>query len=415
MFKKCAAVLFALMMILAFTLPVSAETTTFTDDFSSGTFENWSNPAIDNIAGVVDTDTNGVAKMENGVMEIDNAATNGSFFYIGVKDLKAFNFTLTMKVRIDQFNDGWLGISFRKDFNDRYNACNNNMVTLRAQTDNKLAFQGYRGYAGSAVLLNNSVSGGYVVEDASEWITWKLEVQDSKWRSYINDELFGEWYYTKNQNEGYISINACLFDGAVDDIEITGEFASVTPPTQPTEPSQPGDEPTEPGDEPTNPGDQPTDPVDQPTEPGNDPTQGEETDTSYIKSIYKDVTIDYLFGAITLEKPLSVADFNLSFKLSDGYRLALIDVSGAEVTEDTAMVTEDLKAVVFRGEEKIKEYTLVVNEAEATEPVQNTTGNQDNAETKGLPTGALVAIVVSAILVVGAIAVALILKKKPTK
>ena len=415
MFKKCAAVLFAMLLVLAFTLPVSAETTTFTDDFSSGTFDNWSNPSIDNIAGVVDSATSGVAKMENGVMEIDNAVSNGSFFYIGIKGLKAFNFTLTMKVRIDQFNDGWLGISFRKDFNDRYNACNNNMVTLRAQTDNKLAFQGYRGYAGSAVLLNNSASGGYVVEDPTEWVTWKLEVQDSKWRSYINDELFGEWYYTKNQNEGYISINACLFDGAVDDIEITGEFASVTPPTQPTEPSQPGDEPTEPGDEPTNPGDQPTGPVDQPTEPGNDPTQGEETDTSYIKSIYKDVSIDYLFGAITLEKPLSVADFNLSFKLSDGYRLALVDVSGAEITDDAVMVTEDLKAVVFRGEEKVKEYTLVVNEVEETEPVQGTTGNQDKTDTKGLPVGALVAIVVAVILAIGAVAVALILKKKPTK
>lgn len=401
MFKKCAAVLFALLLVLAFTLPASAETTTFTDDFSSGTFDNWSNPSIDNIAGVVDSATSGVAKMENGIMEIDNAVSNGSFFYIGIKGLKAFNFTLTMKVRVDQFNDGWLGISFRKDFNDRYNACNNNMVTLRAQTDNKLSFQGYRGYAGSAVLLNNSVSGGYVVEDPAEWVTWKLEVQDSKWRSYINDDLLGEWYYTKNQNEGYISINACLFDGAVDDVEITGEFAVETPPTQPTEPSQPSDQPTQPGD--------------QPTVPSDDPTQGEEADTSYIKSIYKDVSIDYLFGAITLEKPLSVADFNLSFKLSDGYRLALVDASGAEITDDAAMVTDELKAVVFRGEEKVKEYTLVVNEVEGTEPVQGTTGNQDKTDAKGLPTGALVAIVVAVILVIGVVAVALILKKKPTK
>lgn len=414
MVKKCAAALFALLMIMVIVLPVSAETTTFTDDFSSGTFDKWTNPAIDNVAGIVDTDTNGVAKMVDGVMELDNAATNGSFFYIGVKNLKTLNFTLTMKVRVDQFNDGWLGVSFRKDFNDRYNACNNNMVTLRAQSDKKLAFQGYRGYAGSAVLLNNSVSGGYVMEEGTEWVVWKLEVQDSKWRSYINDELFGEWYYTKNQNEGYISINACLFDGAVDDVEIVANFTSVTPPTQPTEPTQPGNDPTQPGNEPTQPT-EPSQPSDEPTQPDNDPTQGEETDTSYIKSIYKDVSIDYLFGVINLDQPLSVSDFNLSFKLSDGYRLALVDASGAEVTDDATMVSEDMKAVVYRGQQQVKEYTLVVNEVKETEPNQGTTNNQNGDKTNGLPVGALVAIVVSAILATGAVAVALILKKKPTK
>lgn len=400
MLKKIAVVFCALLLILTVTLPVSADESTFTEDFSAGNFDKWSNPTLDAVAGVEDSETKGVVKIENGVMEIENASTMGNFFYIGVKNVKTLNFTMSMKVRVDLFNDGWIGISFRKDFNERYNACNNNMVTLRAQTDHKLALQGYRGYAGSAVLLTNDVKGGFVVEEGTEWVTWTLEVNGSNWKSYINDALFGEWTYDKNQNEGFISINACLFDGAVDDIEIAGDIATITPPA--TEP--PIEQPTE-------------DPEEIPTQA---PTQApatmppaDEPDTSYIKSTYKDVTIDYLFGAITLDNPLSVSDFKLSFKLSDYYKLTLVDAAGNEVTDDATTVTEDMKAVVYRGSEKVKEYTLVVNETEQVKPPVNT-GSQNN-NSQGLPMGAIVAIIVAVILAAGAVAVALIFKKKSTK
>lgn len=60
------------------------------------------------------------------------------------------DFTITLKVKANQFKDGWLGVSFRKDVNDRYNGCNNNMVTLRFQPDKSIASQAYRGYTGIA-------------------------------------------------------------------------------------------------------------------------------------------------------------------------------------------------------------------------------------------------------------------------
>lgn len=401
MLKKIAVVCCALLLILTFTLPVSAAESTFTEDFSAGNFDKWSNPTLDAVAGIEDAETKGVAQIVDGVMEIENASTMGNFFYIGVKDVKTLNFTLTMKVRIDLFNDGWIGVSFRKDFNERYNACNNNMVTLRAQTDRKLALQGYRGYAGSAVLLPNNIKGGFPVAEGTEWVTWKLEVNGGTWTSYINDAQFGEWTYDKNQNEGFISINACLFDGAVDDIQLTGDIATVTPPaTQPPVEQPPVDQPTEPPVTQA--------PVVQPTMPPAD-----EPDTSYIKSTYKDVTIDYLFGAITLDNPLSVSDFYLSFKLSDYYTLKLVDASGAEVTDESAMVTEDMKAVVYRGQELAKEYTLVVNETEQVKPPVNG-GSQSNGS-QDFPIGAIVAIVVAVILAAGAVAVALIFKKKSAK
>ena len=400
MLKKIAVVFCALLLILTVTLPVSAAESTFTEDFSSGDLSNWSNPTLDAIAGVEDAETKGVAQIVDGALEIENASTMGNFYYIGVKDLKTLNFTLTMKVRIDLFNDGWIGVSFRKDFNERYNACNNNMITMRAQTDHKLSLQGYRGYAGSIVLLNNSVPGGFVMEEGTEWVTWKIEVNGSIWKSYINDTQLGEWSYEKNQNEGFISINACIFDGAVDDIEITGDIETVAPPA--TEP--PADDPAD---------EQPTDapatqaPTQAPTMPSAD-----EPDTSYIKSTYKDVTIDYLYSVITLDNPLSVSDFYLSFKLSDYYTLKVVDASGAEITDESMMVTEDMKAVVYRGQELAKEYTLVVNETEQVKPPVK--GSQSN-DAQGLPTGAIVAIIVAVILAAGAVAAALILKKKSAK
>ena len=426
MLKKYAVMLCALLMLLSIALPASADSVVFTEDFSSGTYDKWTNPTIDNIAGIEDGDTKGVTTIKDGVMEIDNAATNGSFFYIGMKNVKMLNFTVTMKVRADLFNDGWLALSFRKDFNDRYNACNNNFIALRAQTDNKYVLQGYRGYAGSAVLLQNKVSGGYPAEEAGEWITWKIEVNGEKWYSYINDELMGEWYYTKNQNEGYISINACLFDGAVDDIVVTGDAAVVTPPTEETteptkettKPTQGSDKPTEGTEAPTTaPTDVPVGPTETPDEPTDptDETQSGTPDTGYIKSIYRDVTIDHTFASIMLEKALTVNDFNISFKLSDGYRLVLVDASGAEVTDATAKVTDTMKAVVYRGNELVKEYTLVINAEDEPEQTQKPDVNKDETPSNSFPTGVVVAIVVAVILVAGAVVVLLILKKKPTK
>ena len=375
MLKKIAVVFCALLLILTFTLPVSAAESTFTENFSAGNFDKWTNPTLDAVAGVEDAETKGVAKIENGVMEIENASTMGNFFYIGAKDVKATNFTITMKVRVDLFNDGWIGVSFRKDFNDRYNACNNNMVTLRAQNDNKLVLQGYRGYAGSAVLLNNSVTGGYIVEEGEEWFTWKLEVDGNNWKSYINDELFGQWFYTKNVNEGFISINACMFDGAVDDVKITGEFATVAPPATEAPTQAPTAAPTQ----------APT------AAPTAAPTQAPATQAPTQAPATQAPTQAPATQAPTQE-PATQAPTQEPATQTPTEEPATQAPTGEPATQAPT-----------------QEPTAAPTQAPTQAPADN--GGQ-NDDAQGLSTGAIVAIVVGVILAAGAVAVILILKKK---
>ena len=141
-------------------------------------------------------------------MAIENISKTGSFFYIGAKGVNMLDFTITLKVKANQFKDGWLGVSFRKDVNDRYNGCNNNMVTLRFQPDKSIASQAYRGYTGSPpATLSNKTDAAYR-GDVSGFVTWRLEVSGSSFKSYVNNELIGDWEYKKNANAGALSINA---------------------------------------------------------------------------------------------------------------------------------------------------------------------------------------------------------------
>ena len=187
----------------------AAAKTVFSDDFSSGKFDKWTNPAIDNDPDRKDTECEGVAQIKGGAMAIENISKTGSFFYIGAKGVNMLDFTITLKVKANQFKDGWLGVSFRKDVNDRYNGCNNNMVTLRFQPDKSIASQAYRGYTGSPpATLSNKTDAAYR-GDVSGFVTWRLEVSGSSFKSYVNNELIGDWEYKKNANAGALSINAC--------------------------------------------------------------------------------------------------------------------------------------------------------------------------------------------------------------
>lgn len=331
----------------------------------------------------------------------------GNFFCIGIKDLRALNFTMTLKVKVNKFNDGWLGVSFRKDFNDRFNACNNNMLTLRFQPDKSIGSQGYRGYTGgsSPVTLANAKETAYR-GDVSGWLNWKIEVNGAVFKSYVNDQLLGEWHYTKNANEGFISINACLFDGAVDDVAITAEGVTA-PPTQ--TPATSASEPINPGSVPSFNGDV--------TKPSADSsstnivsTNPGENDGGFIKSIYKDVTVDNTFGVITLTRQLTAEDFLISFKLSDRYVLSLVDAQKNVVTDLKTTVTDSMGAQVTKDDKVVKMYTIAVNVDEPADGPQptnapNTPGNTGN-------TGLIVGIVVAAILVAGGGVTVLVLWKK---
>ena len=68
MLKKIAIVLCALLLILTFTLPVSAAESTFTEYFSSCDLNNWSNPTLDAVAGVEDAETKCAAQIVDGAL-----------------------------------------------------------------------------------------------------------------------------------------------------------------------------------------------------------------------------------------------------------------------------------------------------------------------------------------------------------
>ena len=385
----------------------AAAKTVFSDDFSSGKFDKWTNPAIDNDPDRKDTECEGVAQIKGGAMAIENISKTGSFFYIGAKGVNMLDFTITLKVKANQFKNGWLGVSFRKDVNDRFNGCNNNMVTLRFQPDKSIASQAYRGYTGSPpAALSNKTDAAYR-GDVSGFVTWRLEVSGSSFKSYVNNELIGDWEYKKNANAGALSINACLFDGAVDDVVITEYEAGATPTTGKTQaPTKAPDKPTASGNT-TKPGGTTKPAQSDVSEPDTQTTASGSEDGGFIKSIYKDVTVDNTFGAVTLTKNLKVKDLLVSFKLSDGYALQVVDADGAAVEDEDTAVTDAMKLLVTKGGETVKTYTISLNAGGGAD--ESSAVPADGKA--GAPVGLIVGIV-AAVLVLGGGVTVLILWKK---
>ena len=413
MLKKLLSCLAAITILTSSAAMMSsAATPIFSDDFSSGTYSKWTNPTIANDPSAKDTECEGVAAMTNGVMTINNVPKGGSFFYIAAKDIKLKNFTITMKVKVNQFNDGWLGVSFRKDVNDRYNGCNNNMVTLRLQVDKSVASQGYRGYPGTPPAnLTNAVDTSYK-GDVSGYLNWRLDVKDSSYKSYVNDQLVGEWTYTKNANEGFISINACLFDGAVDDVVITdvqdGVVATTAGNTTATTKGNTATT-TKNNGVTTSASSNVTTGTTSTVTGAESSTTASVSDSDFIKSIYKDVTIDQTFSTITLAKELTVKDMMISFKLSDRYAIQIVDASGVAVTDENTVVTDTMKLKVTKDGTDVKTYTLNLDYSGSDDSSSGTTGgNVKKSNT------ALIIILVTAgvVLVGGGVTAVLILKKK---
>lgn len=404
---------FTAVMVMAASVSImsSAEgKTVFSDNFSSGNFSKWSNPPLDNDPARKDTECENVAKIKDGAMAINNYATGGSFFYIGAKDIKMLNFTMTMKVKSNRFDDSWMGVSFRKDLNDRFNGCNNNIMALRFQGDKSVAAQMYRGYPGSApALLTNAIEVPYK-QDTSGWLSWRLEVNGSSFKSFVNGQQIGEWTYTKNANEGYISVNACVFDGAVDDVVIQeyqagGELPATT---------------TKKGATTTKNNNTTAAPVNTTTSSKNvevtsdsgtgadvTETTAPSEDSGFIKSIYKDVTVDNTFSSIKLTRELKVKDLLVSFKLSDGYSLKILDKNDAEVADTNTTVTDSMKVKVVRGSEDIKTYTINLDYKSGTDGDDSSA----NADWKGSSNTVLI-IVIMAVVIAGGVVTLLVLKKK---
>lgn len=412
---KKILVLAITVVMLATTLMFPAQAASnilFEDDFSSSNLAaKWQNPVLDNDPGTGDTECENVATVENGVLELNNQDQFGSFFYMGMGNLTLKNFTLTMRIQAHQFNGSWVGISFRKDFNDRFNGCNNNMATISFRSDASgntvVTAEAYRGYTGSSpVLLTNNAESSLAVA-VDEWIEWRLEVQDTVFKTYVNGKLIGQWEYKKNQNDGFISLNCCIFDGAVDDIKLMEYEALSSGGNTDTDPTDPTDsvDPTDP--DPTDPSESTpvqSEPVVEPTNPS---TQ------SLIERKYKDVTIDNTFNVITLDRMLTVEELLDSFYLADDVTLRLVDANGAEATDQDANVTDTMKLEVLRNDTVVKTYTLVIDVEEPTEPTEPTTGS--NNDESGVPTGVIIAILAGVAVVAVVALVVVIIKSKAGK
>ena len=391
--KKILSIVTVLTMFIAvLILPTQAAAKTlFSDNFSSADLAaKWINPAIDNDPETVDKECEGVATVKDGTLYLENNKRFGSFFYMGAKDLQLQDFTLTMKVKPNLFNTGWLGVSFRKDANDRFNGCNNNFITLdfgkKNTTGNVIYSQAYRGYSGSspATITNktdvDSKTPKFYQGNTSEWLTWRIEVKGTSFKSYLNGQLLGDWEYKKNQTTGYISVNCCIFDGYIDDVTITEYEAlpapSVNSSSNATESKSPVTNTSKPPVNTTssqsvassNSGVINTESSSEVSEPNSSQTESETKTTetgALLNPKYKDVTVDNTFKTITLENALNVKDMLDSFTIAEGYTIRLVDADGNAVEDQEAVVTDTMKLQVLQDSGTTAEYTLNINAKDA--------------------------------------------------
>ena len=121
--------------------------------------------------------------------------------------------------------------------------------------------------------------------------------------------------------------------------------------------------------------------------------------------------MDQTFSAITLSQNLSVSDFLISFKLSDGYSIRLVDAQGAEVTDQQAAVTDTMKAEVLCNGATVNTYTIAVT-APQEQPTEPTASVPSSTPTDGGNLGIIIGLCVALAMLVIAIVVVLILCKK---
>jgi|GEM_PF-2552345 hypothetical protein len=224
----------------------------FTEDFSSGTFDKWTNAVLDDDPDTDDKELVDVAKIENGMLYINNKATGGSFFYIAPKDIKAKNFTISMRAKSLDFSGSWIGFSVRKDTNERFNGSNNVLHTF-IMNETGIAFHAYRGYPGGGgvvSLAKQTTQNEPFTNNIEDWHTYTLIVKDNLFTAMVDDQIVGVVDYSNNRiNEaGYISINVCIGEVYIDDVqlEVHDDSASADQPEQPAqqEPKAPAESPS---------------------------------------------------------------------------------------------------------------------------------------------------------------------------
>ncbi len=249
--------------------------------------------------------------------------------------------------------------------------------------------------------------------DTSGWHTWRIEVKGTNFKSYLDGQLLGEWEYKKNQTTGYISLNCCIFDGAVDDFTITEYEAMPAQPKPPvTTSSKPAPSTSSQKPVASTSSKQPTassTEVSSTTSTTEEPSSTPDTDQTeskeetpatgaLIKTKYKDITIDNTFHSVTMDISLNVKDMLDSFNVTDEYTIRLVTADGKVVEDQQATVADTMKLQILEGSEVAAEYTLNINAKEAV---------KDKA---GFPVWAIVLIVIGGVIVVAAVVLVVLIK-----
>ena len=110
---------------------------------------------------------------------------------------------------------------------------------------------------------------------------------------------------------------------------------------------------------------------------------------------------------MTLTKNLKVKDLLVSFKLSDGYALQVVDADGAAVEDEDTAVTDAMKLLVTKGGETVKTYTISLNGGGGADESSAVPADGKDGAPEGLIVG-----LVAAVLVLGGGVTVLILWKK---
>lgn len=177
----------------------------------------------------------------------------------------------------------------------------------------------------------------------------------SKIKAQITSKKTGETLSLEVEDEtftgaGYVGFSIFGFDtdaksnavGLVDNVKIyEGEAALTDPPTTAPTTTAGGGTATTP---PTG-GESTTAP---PTQGGENTTTGTEGTAPVeadfaLSSKYTDATVDNAGKNVTLSRKLNVSEIKDTFKIPDGYTLKVLDKSGAEITDNAAEITADMK------------------------------------------------------------------------
>lgn len=206
----------------------------------------------------------------------------------------------------------------------------------------------------------------------------------SKIKAQITSKKTGETLSLEVEDEtftgaGYVGFSIFGFDtdaksnavGLVDNVKIyEGEVAPTDPPTTiaPTTTAGGGTATTPPtgGEGTTAP----------PTQDGENTTTTAPVEADFaLSSKYTDATVDNTGKTVTLSRKLNVSEIKDTFKIPDGYTLKVLDKSGAEITDNAAEITADMKLSFVKDGAPDQVYAIKMEAAAQGDSPESDGGN----------------------------------------